>query len=101
MSDRRSKSVRLSALQARKNSSPSTHCRLAGSVPALPSSSGSKTVRTAGGPGARGKVAAHHVRQVVQVDEDLVDARAVERVEPDVEQRAGRRCPACTSGWRR
>ena len=50
MSDRRSKSVRLSALQARKNSSPSTHCRLATSVPALPSSSGSKTVRTAGGP---------------------------------------------------
>ena len=33
------------------------------------------------------EVAAHHVRQVVQVDEDLVDARAVECVEPDVEHR--------------
>ena len=37
-------------------------------------------------PGARGEVAAHHVRQVMEVDQDLVDPRAVERVEPDVEQ---------------
>ena len=37
-------------------------------------------------PVARGKVAAYHVRQVVQVDQDLVDTRAVERIEPDVEQ---------------
>ena len=38
--------------------------------------------------GALGQVAAHHLRQVVQVDEHLVDARRVEGVEPDVEQRA-------------
>src|SRR5262249_15611282 len=36
-------------------------------------------------PGTRGEVAPHHVRQVVQVDEDLVNTRAIERVEPDVE----------------
>ena len=72
-SDRRSKSVRLSALQARKNSSPSTHCRLARSVPALPSSSGSKNVRTAGGAVRAARWSTHDVRQVVQVDQDLVD----------------------------
>ncbi len=33
-----------------------------------------------------GKVATYHLRQVMQVDEDLTDTRAVERVEPDVEQ---------------
>ena len=48
--DRRSKSVRLSALHARNISSEPTQARLAASVPALPSSSGSKNVRTAGGP---------------------------------------------------
>src|SRR5262245_11986269 len=34
----------------------------------------------------RGKVAAHHVRKVVEIDENLVDSRAAELVEPDVEQ---------------
>src|SRR5690348_6259254 len=32
-------------------------------------------------------MAAHHVRQVVQVDEDLVHSRPVERAEPDVVHR--------------
>src|SRR5262249_44498276 len=34
----------------------------------------------------RGKVAAHHVRKVMEVDENLVDSRAAELIEPDVEQ---------------
>ena len=37
--------------------------------------------------GACGNVAAHHVWQVVKVDEDLIDTRTAERIEPDVEQR--------------
>ena len=48
--DRRSKSVRLSALQARKKLWPPTQSWWAASVPALPSSSGSANSRTAGGP---------------------------------------------------
>src|SRR5262249_24559534 len=34
----------------------------------------------------RGNVVTYHIRQVVKVDEDLVDTRAAERVEPDVKQ---------------
>ena len=87
MSERISKSVRLSALQARNISSPSTHCRLATSVPALPSNSGSKKVRDHWRRGTRGDMAAYHIRQVMEVDENFVDACTAERVEPDVEQR--------------
>ena len=68
-------------------------CRRCRAVPAR---------RTCARPAARlraGDVVAHHIGQVVEVDQDLVDAGAVERVEPDVEQRAGRRWPPCTSGW--
>src|SRR5207253_10075545 len=36
---------------------------------------------------ARGDVAAYYIGQVMQVDQDFIDARAVERVKPDIEQR--------------
>ena len=84
---RRSKSVRLSALHARKNSSPATHPRLATRVPALPSSSGSKMVWTLGGTITVLDVGAHDFGEGVDVHEDLVDTGPVELVEPDVEQR--------------
>ena len=55
-------------------------------MPALPSSSGSKNGADRWRSGARGKVSADDIRQVVEVDEDFVDPRAVKRVEPDVKQ---------------
>ena len=77
--------MRLSALQARNMSPPAIHSRFATSVPALPSSSGSKRQLDGGRPVRAARWRSDHVRQVVQVDEDLVDTRSLEGVEPNVE----------------
>ena len=88
----RSKSVRLSALIARNMSSPATKSRLARRVPALPSSSGSTTRRTAGGPTRAATCASHLVGQVVRVQQHLADAGLGQRVQPDVEHRPATDC---------
>ena len=74
-------------MQARKSSSPSTHSRLASQRARAAEQIRLEHRADRGWPSGVGQVAAHHVRQVMQVDQDLVDARPVERVEPDVEQR--------------
>ncbi len=49
--------------------------------------------------GPRGHMAAHDVGQVVEVDQDLVDARPVKAYRARCRAAAGRRSATCISGW--